>query len=83
MEVYAKEEGGAAEELLLCGRCGSSRLEPLPTGGATGTPSWSLMTRFAARCQACGQEFHRSWEGRVCFRFVRSGGEAAGERRVI
>ena len=76
MEIHAKEMGSPEEELLLCPRCGSSRLEPLPAGGTAGVPSWSLMTRFAAKCLACGRELHRSWEGRVRFRYVRSGAEA-------
>jgi len=76
MEVYAREEGGA-EELLACAGCGSSRLEPAPGSGATGAPSWGLMTRFSARCAGCGRETHRSWPGRVRFRFVREESGAA------
>lgn len=76
MEVYAREEGGA-EELLLCEGCGSPRLEPAPGGGATGAPSWGLMTRFSAKCAACGREMQRSWPGRVRFRFARRAGGAA------
>ncbi len=66
MEIYAREEGGE-EAQLLCRRCGSAGLEPIGRGGATGAPTWSLMSRLAASCKACGEENHVSWGGRVRF----------------
>jgi len=75
MEIYAHEEGGE-EELLRCEGCGAADLAPREEAGATGSPAWSLMSRLAVVCRACGAENRFAWEGRVRFRFVREGARA-------
>lgn len=70
MEIRACEESGE-EETVFCPACGSGDLEPVHQEGATGAPSWGMMTRLAVKCSRCGDEAQLSWPGRVRFIFVR------------